>query len=124
MPKWPKPPGPRFSSPERKGISPESIRVFSVRPLLLGQPAVVHRGVDTRLQSLEQGVFELARLDAETVGRVVEDGATLVVRRESARGGDRSGRAEGDGDEGGGHQGRDDLRSGEPAHERHQTTVV
>ena len=102
------------------GVDP----VLQLRPLLLGQAALVHRSVDARLQCLEQCIFELARLDAETVGRVVEDGATLVVRRERARGGDRSGCAEGDGDEGGGHQGREDLRSGEPAHGCHQTTVT
>ena len=111
-----------FEPPEEGHLAGVDPRPVSAPCSSVSRPSST--AASTRAFRALEGVLELARLDAETVGGVVEDGATLVVRRERARGGDRSGRAEGDGDEGSGHEGRDDLRSGDPAHERHQTTLV
>ncbi len=90
----------RASRAPRGRASHPSRSAASASPLLLGQPALVDRGIDARLQRLAQRALELARLHAETSGGVVEDGATLLVRRERARRGDRTCRAEGDGNDG------------------------
>ena len=99
---------------------PQELHLAGVDPclqldaLLLGQPALFYRGIDASLQRVPECVLELARLDVEAIGRVVEDGATLVGGRERARGGDGAGHAQADREDDSSHDRNDDLGSRDP----------
>ena len=76
-----------WAEPEEREVAGAD-PLLEPRALLLRKRAVLDRGVDAVLQRLLERVAQLARPDAELLGRVVDDRLTLLLRRERLRRGD------------------------------------